>query len=405
MSSFADFGLLPTILKTLRDLKISRPTEIQTQVIPLLMSNQTTVGVSETGSGKTLAYALPMLQLIKTIESEGEVVEVPARPRAVVMVPTRELGEQVAKVFKLFTHDTRLRVRSALGGAAFDQVRRNISSPFEILLATPGRIVQLLDKELLDLTDVRMLVFDEADQMMDQGFLPDSNYVVNACPQNVNLSLFSATVSKAVQDLINEQFKNAEFVKSSKSGKTVTTLMTENLIVQDGQRWSLFEKLLRVQVEGGTLVFTNTREQCDKLASEVLGRGFECVIYRGDMDKNERKANLKNFREGHVKVLVATDLAGRGLDIPSVGRVINFHLPKEMENYLHRAGRTARAGRKGLVINLVTERDSRLIAQLKGDGPPSLDKKVQHKTKTREVGRNGERYPLNKNLKRPKKKN
>lgn len=385
MNTFADFGLLPSLQKTLKEQKLFKPTEIQSQVIPLMMSSQDVVGVSETGSGKTLAYVLPILNKLKSLEDEGNKIEQESSPRALVMVPTRELGEQTSKVFKLFTHGTRLRVRPALGGMTFEQARRNVSGTFEVLLATPGRIVQMIEQEILSLSDVRMLVFDEADQMMDQGFLKDTSFVVSQCPSGTHLSLFSATVSPAVQKLMNELFLNAEIVRSSQSGKVVRSLVTQNLTVEDGKRWPLLEKVLKQKNEGGTIVFANTREQCDKLANELTNKGFPCVIYRGDMDHAARRTNLKKFREGQVEILVATDLAGRGLDIDSVGRVINYHLPKEMENYLHRVGRTARAGRKGLVVNLVTERDHSLISRLKTNGKVSLDQKLTHRPKEKSV--------------------
>lgn len=364
MNSFKDYGLLPTLQKTLSEKGLMRPTEIQKQILPLMMSGQSVVGVSETGSGKTLAYALPVLNYLKSLEIDGEPVAQENSPRAVVMVPTRDLGEQVSKVFKTFTHDTRLRVRPALGGMTFEQARRNTSGAFEVLLATPGRLVQMIDKNLINLSDVRILIFDEADQMVDQGFLPDSNTVVEACPKDVRLALFSATVSKSVQELLNRLFTTAEVVRSQGSGKVVSSLVTKNMIVKDGLRWPLFEKVLAQKVSGGTIVFTNTREQCDKLAKELSEKGYQCAVYRGEMEKNDRRVNLKKFRDGKVDLLVSTDLAGRGLDIENVDRIINFHLPKQKENYLHRVGRTARAGRKGLVVNLVTERDHRLILEL-----------------------------------------
>ncbi len=372
MSTFSDFGLLASLSKTLKEKRIVKPTEIQNNTIPLMMAGQSVVGVSETGSGKTLAYALPLLHMLKALEDDGTPVSAEASPRAIVMVPTRELGEQVSKVFKTLTHDTRLRVRPALGGMAMEQARRNTAGAFEILLATPGRLVQLMDRDLINLTDVRMLVFDEADQMMDQGFLPDSNKIYYACPKEVQMALFSATVSPAVQDLINNLFAAAEVFRSSGSGKVVQTLKTHNRIVKDGKRWPLLEKILAESVEGGTILFTNTREQCDNLAKELADNGYEAVIYRGEMEKNDRRQNLKKFADGKIKLLVATDLAGRGLDISNVDRVINYHLPKQKENYLHRAGRTARAGRKGVVINLVTERDERLLAQIEGRKMPAV---------------------------------
>ena len=374
MNTFSEFNLLASLTKTLTTKRLFKPTEIQSKIIPLMADKKSVVGISETGSGKTLAYALPLLHLIKNLENQDNPVTEHSTPRAIVMVPTRELGEQVSKVFKTLTHDTRLRVRPALGGMALEQARRNVANPFEILLATPGRLVQLMDLGLIHLTDVRVLIFDEADQMLDQGFLPDSNFIVAACPSMLQMGLFSATVSPSVQELMNTLFRSAEVIRSSGSGKVVKTLVTKNLMVQDGKRWPLFEKVLGQRVQGGTLVFTNTREQCDKLAKELTDKGFLCAIYRGDMDKNERRQNFKKFRDGKIDLLVATDLAGRGLDLETVSRVINYHLPQQIENYLHRVGRTARAGRTGEVVNLVTERDSRLMAELDGKKPAPYKK-------------------------------
>lgn len=369
MNTFADFGLLPSLLKTLKEKSFRQPTEIQAHSIPALIGGQSVVGISETGSGKTLAYALPVLHRLKTMENDDHGVTDPSSPRAVILVPTRELGDQVSKVFKTFTHDTRLRVRPALGGMAFEHARRNVTGAFEILLATPGRLIQLMERRLVKLDDVRVLIFDEADQMLDKGFLPDSKAIVAECPSIVQMGLFSATVSPAVEELMKTLFREAKVHRSAASGKVVKSLTTKNLVVKDGKRWPVLEKVLAQRAEGGTILFTNTREQCDRLAGELKEHGYACAVYRGEMDKAERRSNFKQFREGGVELLVATDVAARGLDVESVGRVINYHLPQEMENYLHRAGRTARAGRPGLVVNLVTERDRRLIDRLEGRKP------------------------------------
>ena len=337
-----------------------------------MMSGQSVVGISETGSGKTLAYGLPLLHKLKTMEQEGDHVTEAAMPRAIVMVPTRDLGEQIAKVFKTLTHDTRLRVRPALGGMPLEQARRNISNPFEILLATPGRLVQLLKAKQIDLSEVAMLIFDEADQMMDEGFLPDSELIAEACPDDLQLALFSATESEQVQKMMETLFSKANVIRSAGSGKTVATLKTKNLRVEDGERWPVLEKLLEADVDGGTILFTNTREQCDKLAQLLKDNGYLCGVYRGDMDKIVRRKTIQNFRDGITKFLVSTDLASRGLDIEDVTRVINYHLPKELENYIHRAGRTARAGREGSVFNLVTERDQGIMEKVRAlTGEPS----------------------------------
>lgn len=364
MNQFAGFELLESLQKTLAEKGLVKPTEIQERAMPLLLQGRSLVGVAETGSGKTLAYALPILHRLKTREIQGDPVTEAGEPRAAVIVPTRELGEQVARAFKLFTHETRLRVRTVLGGTGFDVAKRNIAGPFEVLVATPGRLVQLMDRELVSLSQVRTLVLDEADQMLDQGFLPDATRIVKACPAQAQMALFSATVTPAVQSLMNELFREAAVIRSRGSHKVVDSLTTLNRTVQHGRRLPVLETVLQARVTGGTLIFTNTREQCDTLFEELRAKGKNCAIYRGEMDKVERRANLRAFRDGEIDILISTDLGSRGLDIDRVGRVINYHLPEQVENYLHRVGRTARAGRPGTVINLVTERDRPLLKKL-----------------------------------------
>ncbi len=364
MDTFSSLALLKSLTASLKEKKLTRPTEIQSRAIPALLDNKSIVGLSQTGSGKTLAYALPLLHKVKILETEGDAVKNSGSPRAAILVPTRELGEQVSKVLKPFTHTTRVRVRTVLGGTAMEVSRRNVGGPFEILVATPGRLVQLMDRGIVKLDDVRILVFDEADQMLDPSFLTDAKMIADACMEDRQLALFSATASAATQKLIAELFSNAEMIEAEGSQRTVATLKTINRNVTDGKRYPVLEKVLKTPTDGGTLIFTNTRKQCDVLAALLDEKGFDCMIYRGEMDKVQRKNNLKLFRDGKIKYLISTDLASRGLDVEHVGRVINYHLPQEMDNYIHRVGRTARAGRKGEVYNLVTERDKQLIADL-----------------------------------------
>jgi ATP-dependent RNA helicase RhlE len=366
MTTFADFKLLPTLQETLIEKELTSPTEIQTRAIPALLAGRSVVGVAETGSGKTLAYGLPILHLIKTLENEGDAIKVYGEPRAIVVVPTRELGEQVAKAFKPFTHTTRLRVRAVLGGTTMEVAKRSVQGAFEVLVATPGRLVKMIEMGLVTLGDVRLLVLDEVDQMLDHGFLPDVQRIVKKCPEGRQMALFSATVSPAVEKLINELFADAELIRSEGSHRVVSTLTTTQQIIKDGKRFPYLERLLGRRIEGGTIIFVNTREQCDKLAEELEEAGIPCVIYRGEMDKVERRQNLKAFRDGEIDILISTDLASRGLDVEHVGRVVNYHMPQQMENYLHRVGRTARAGRPGLVVNFITERDATFVAKLDG---------------------------------------
>ncbi len=364
MSSFAQFGLLPSLQAVLKTKRFTTPTEIQLQALPRLLGGRSLVGVAETGSGKTLAYALPILHQLKMMENEGKAVTAEAQPRALVMVPTRELGEQVTKVFKEFTHTTRLRVRSTLGGTTFPVSRRNVEGAFEILVATPGRLVALLERDLLTLIDVRVLVFDEVDQMLDEGFKPAADRLLAGCPPDRQLALFSATVSKQVQTLMAGLFAGVEVFRTTGSQQFVPTLKTENKVVPENRRFPLLQRELEAPVKGGTIIFTNTREQCDRVAIALSENGYPCVVYRGEMDKVQRRTNLRTFRSGEVKLLVSTDLAGRGLDVEHVGRVINYHLPSQFDNYLHRVGRTARAGRGGVVVNFVTERDEPLVKEI-----------------------------------------
>lgn len=365
MQSFESFGLLTSLLDTLKERELTTPTEIQLRAIPVLLEGKSLVGVAQTGSGKTLAYALPILHQLKTLENEKDPVTEEGHPRAVILVPTRELGEQVSKVFKPFTHTTRLRVRTVLGGTTFEVSRKSVAGCFEILIATPGRLMKLMSRSQVRFSDVRTLVFDEADQMLDPSFLPVATDIVAASPRKRQLALFSATVPKLVETLITNMFSDAIVIRSETSHRLVLTLKTVNKSIFDGRRFPVLEELLQDSVKGGTIIFANTRDQCDKLASEIEKSGRSCVVYRGEMDKVERRRNLKKFRDGEIDLLISTDLASRGLDVDHVGRVINYHLPQQMENYIHRVGRTARAGRAGVVINFVTERDAQIMAKVK----------------------------------------
>jgi superfamily II DNA/RNA helicase len=289
-------------------------------------------------------------------------------PRALVIVPTRELGEQVARVFKTFTHDTRLRVRAVLGGEKLRQSRDTIAGPFEVLVATPGRLERLLGLEQLSLAAVRTVVLDEADQLLDMGFLDTVVDVVDACPSQRQLILLSATMPPAIEAVVTGRFPDTVVIQTRGSRKVVPTLTTRHVDVADGRRLPALLRILAEPTTGGTLLFANTREQCDAIAAALEAQGIGCVVHRGESDPVARRRNLRAFREARDGLLLSTDLGARGLDIEHVGRVINVHLPRELDTYLHRVGRTARAGREGLVVNLVTPRDAPLLAQLDDGG-------------------------------------
>jgi superfamily II DNA/RNA helicase len=361
MANFSKFPLLPSLKRTLNAQGLVTATEVQERIIPLLLAGKAAIGVAQTGTGKTLAYVLPVLDRLKKRENEGLGVTQDSRPSAAILVPTRELGEQVTRVFKLFTHDTRLRVRSVLGGTSLGVAKRNVSGPFDVLVATPGRLLQLMERKQVSLEAVRFLVFDEADQMLDATFVADAKRIAEVCSDDLQLALFSATISMKVQTLIESLFGKAEIVRAKNSGRLVSSLTTKRVFIQDGIRFPFLKKELARPCKGSTLIFVNTREQCDVVVQGLKEMGRPCVAYRGEMDKKERRSNLKAFREEKVNLLVSTDLASRGLDVPHVSRIVNYHLPQTLENYVHRVGRTARAGRSGVVVNFVTKRDEPLM--------------------------------------------
>jgi ATP-dependent RNA helicase RhlE len=366
LSSFAEYALLPSLLATLAEQGLKQPTEIQALTIPPQLKGRSVVGVSETGSGKTLAYVLPVLHELKILETEGSAVFTTGRPRGLVLVPGRELGEQVCRVFKSLTHGTRLRVRSVLGGTKKQIARQNVSGMFEVLVATPGRLIQFLDTRELLLDDLRVLVFDEADQLLDPGFMPVALRILGECPSKVRLAMFAATLPDTLDSAVGELFSSEPLrVRTRGSRHGSQTLKTENQTVSNGRRFELLRKILAKAPSVGTLLFANTREQCQALSEWLEAEGLPHATYMGQMESKERRINLAAFRRGEITLLVATDLGGRGLDIDRVDRVINVHLPTDLDNYRHRAGRTARAGRPGLVVNLVTQRDQPLLAKLK----------------------------------------
>jgi len=366
MSSFSELPILPSLAKSLAEQGIKKPTEIQAKTIVPQLERKNVVGVAQTGSGKTLAYVLPMLHTLKCLEEEGSAVSQPSQPRGVVLVPARELGTQVGKVFKSLTHGTRLRVRMALGASAKKTARQSVAGKFEVLVATPGRLSQLVASGDVSLVDVRSVVIDEADRMLDASFIPVVQKILRSCPTGAQLVLFSATLPKSMDQAVASLFSKPPLVVRTRgSQRVVPTLSVEYRPIVEANRYDAVRQIIESNPERGTLLFVNTVRQCDALAEWLDEQDLDHVMYRGQMDRVERSTNLRSFREGDVSVLLTTDLGGRGLDIDRIACVVNVHMPADVDTYLHRAGRTARAGRPGLVVNLVGQRDHPLVAKLR----------------------------------------
>jgi superfamily II DNA/RNA helicase len=363
MASFDDPSLRSSLRQTLQELGLTEPTEVQQLALPALLDGASAVVVAPTGSGKTLAYGLPLLQRVKQLEEDEGVVPRAGSPRGLVMVPGRELGEQVARELKRFTHQTRLRVRTVLGGVPLRKARSQVEGGVEVLVATPGRLGQLLDGGHVHLDALRMLVFDEVDELLEGGGAD----VVRRIPSDgtVQRVAVSATLSRRVQERVEALFDAAPtWLEASGVGELVPTLRVVRRPVGPQGRLATLKEVLDDDPVAPTLLFVNTRDQVDEVAAFLEGQGYAFVTYRGELDRTARRVQLRRFLQGEVGLLLATDLGARGLDLPDVERVINVFLPRERERYLHRAGRTARAGEDGLLVDLVADRDDARLATL-----------------------------------------
>jgi len=368
-SGFDAIPLLPSLQRTLAEVGFTDPTEVQALALPGLLAGRGTVAVAETGSGKTLAYGLALLDRLKRLELDGDAVRSGARPRGLVVVPGRELGEQVAAELKRFTHDTRLRVRVALGGTRKAVSRERTAGPFEVLVATPGRLEQLLD-DALTLDDLRLLVFDEADELLDPGFLPAARRLVAAAPDGVQLVVVSATLPPRLDHAVGALFPEPPArIQTAGSGALVPSLTVVRVAIAPARRLEALADALDEAAAEQTILFVNSRAQAADVGTWLDRTGYAWVPYMGEMDPVERRRNLRGFRAGEVPLLLTTDLGARGLDIDDLERVINVYLPHETSRYLHRAGRTARAGREGTMVDLVAPSDRKMLRQVVTAGP------------------------------------
>ena len=309
MPSFSEFSLLPSLQATLAELELVTPTDIQEQSIPELLKGQSLVAEAETGSGKTLAFALPMLHQLKELEWTGSHVVDGGRPRGIVLVPGRELGDQVGRVFKSLTHGTRVRVRLAVGGNSKQVASQNIAGLFEILVATPGRLQQLLETSKLSVKDVRIVVFDEADQLLDKGFLPFARKLVRSCRRDVQLAMFSATMKQSLQEVVAEVFREKPLhIKTHGSNRIVQTLRTDNRMVDDGRRVDVLRKVLREDPEVGTLLFANTRAQCGQVAEWLRKLAILVIVIPGpkQLRQNYRTNEDRIF---HPAIMLAIEVS------------------------------------------------------------------------------------------------
>ena len=343
---FADLNLDKNILSAVRSEGYESPTPIQAQAIPFALEGRDIMASAQTGSGKTAAFLLPTLQrLTKRSEKSGK------GPRALVLTPTRELAAQVEKNALAYAKNMRwFRTVSIVGGASFGYQTRALSKPVDLIVATPGRLMDLMQSGKVDFARLEVLILDEADRMLDMGFIDDIETIVEATPTDRQTLLFSATWDGAVGKLARKLTKNPEIIEVERvddQGK-----IEEQLLYCDDMRHKnrLLDHILRDANIDQCVIFTSTKAMTEVIADDLYEKGFAANCLHGDMPQGWRNRTLMDLRKGRCKILVATDVAARGIDVPTITHVINYDLPKQAEDYVHRIGRTGRAGRTGIAI-------------------------------------------------------
>ncbi|HTY44114.1 MAG TPA: DEAD/DEAH box helicase [Patescibacteria group bacterium] len=345
MEQFEKLGLSKEVLSVLKLAGFEKPTEIQERTIPLAIAGKDIIGSSATGSGKTLAFASSIIENLK-----------PNRHvQALILTPTRELAEQVAESIRLFSAKKRLNVFAVYGGVDIQRQIRNIYKT-DILVGTPGRILDHLQRRTLNLSEVKFLVLDEVDRMLDMGFHEDVEAIIKQCPAERQTMLFSATISADLDYLAKKYTKNPEEI-SAKSFIEDSKLEQIYYDVPQNQKFSLLVHLLKREDSKLAMIFCSTRRNADAIADGLYKAGIKARAIHGGLVQNKRLNILKEFHEGVFNILVCTDVAARGLDIKNVTHIYNYDLPKDSKDYIHRIGRTARAGENGKVINILSNRD------------------------------------------------
>ena len=367
--SFSKLGLTPSLCLPLARLGYAEPTPIQTEAIPAVLTGTDLLARAQTGTGKTAAFGLPMIERL-VVRPDGAR---PRRPRGLVLVPTRELAVQVHRALSTYGAPVQLRVTAIFGGVGMGAQIQSLRRGTDIVVATPGRLIDHLQRRTVDLAAIDILTLDEADRMLDLGFLPALRRVVAALPRSRQTLLFSATLSEAVVGLAAEFTRGPARVDVS-AGQVVTPTVTHHLHTVPGdQKRAVLTHVLTQEAASQTLVFCKTKRGSDRVGEHLERAGIKTAGIHGNKSQGARTRALGDFKAGRVNVLVATDIAARGLDIAQLPLVINYDLPLVAEDYIHRVGRTGRAGRWGRAVSLVSAADSRLLRDIQRLLPAPLE--------------------------------
>jgi superfamily II DNA/RNA helicase len=349
LTSFQDFGLADPISRALKEENYVTPTPIQAQTIPLALTGRDVIGIAQTGTGKTAAFALPILHRILENRSRPQGKSC----RVLVLSPTRELSGQILDSFKAYGRHIRLSSALAIGGVPMGRQVRAIMGGVEVLVATPGRLLDLVQGNALKLNQVEFLVLDEADRMLDMGFINDIRKIVAKLPLKRQTLLFSATMPKDIADLAQQMLRDPARVAVTPVASTADRISQRIIQVDHTAKPAILAQILKQERIDRALIFTRTKHGADKVVKNLARAGIPANAIHGNKSQNHRERVLAAFRSGEVRTMVATDIAARGIDVDGVSHVVNFDLPNVPETYVHRIGRTARAGAEGIAISLV----------------------------------------------------
>jgi len=358
--SFESLNLHPSILRAIEEAGYTSPTPIQSQAIPEVISGRDLLASAQTGTGKTAAFTLPALNLLATpheSKSRG--------PRILVLVPTRELAAQVNESARKYGKYIRARTVSIVGGMPYPLQNKLLSQPLDILVATPGRFIDHLERGRIDVSRLQMLILDEADRMLDMGFMPDVERICEALPAERQTLLFSATLDGNIGRIARDILKNPKTIEIAQQKEKHANIEQRLHFVDDmTHKNKLLEHLLIAPEVNQTIIFTSTKRHADVLAEDLYAAGHKTAALHGDMTQGARNRTLTKLRHGDVKVLVATDVAARGIDVAGISHVINYDLPKFAEDYVHRIGRTGRAGATGIAISFASNMDRHILRKI-----------------------------------------
>ena len=343
--SFKDLQIIDSLLKAIEEQGYKTPTQVQQKTIPFVLAKKDVITSAQTGTGKTAAFALPILQMLSEKQDpakRGKTI------KALIVSPTRELALQIGNNFKAYGRHTNLRTTVIFGGAPVEPQIDVLTKGVDILVATPGRLIDLQKQEVIELDEVEILVLDEADLMLDMGFIDDVKHIVSLCPKKKQILLFSATMPFKVEQLANTILNKPERIEIYTSLSAANNIGQILFYVPKRNKIELCLHLLRDEIKGSILIFRRTKFGVDKLEQTLIKNGYQVETLHGDKSQTDRQTALKKFKSGQVNILIATDVAARGIDINELDAVINFDLPNIPETYVHRIGRTGRAGNSGM---------------------------------------------------------